>query len=128
MFADATLTANPQRALELFRALIPLNIRWIGQITLNIANDESMLDLMAESGCLLAGVGFESLSQLAMRASGKVQNRVGDYSRFIKALHDRNIAIEGNFVFGFDEDDLDVFDVTARFIIDAGITSRNAMS
>lgn len=120
-FPDATLTANPQRARELFRALIPLKIRWLGQITLNIAKDEEMLDLMAESGCWLAGIGFESLSQLNMRTSRKVQNRVEDYTRVIKALHDRNIAIEGNFVFGFDEDEGDCFDATAKFIIDAGI-------
>lgn len=120
-FPDATLTGNPQRARELFRALIPLKVRWLGQITLNIADDESMLDLMAESGCWLAGVGFESLSQRAMRASHKTQNRVADYPRIIKALHDRNIAIEGNFVFGFDDDVANVFDETARFIIDAGI-------
>jgi radical SAM superfamily enzyme YgiQ (UPF0313 family) len=50
-----------------------------------------------------------------------VQNRVEDYSRIIKALHERNIAIEGNFVFGFDEDQPDCFDATAEFIIDAGI-------
>ena len=65
-FPDATLTANPQRARELFRALIPLKVRWLGQITLNIAKDEEMLNLMAESGYWLAGIGFESLSQLNM--------------------------------------------------------------
>jgi radical SAM superfamily enzyme YgiQ (UPF0313 family) len=120
-FPDATLTANPQRARDLFRALIPLKVRWLGQITLNIAKDEAMLDLMAESGCWLVGIGFESLSQLNIHTSRKVQNRVEDYSRVIQALHDRNIAIEGNFVFGFDEDQPDVFDTTARFIIDAAV-------
>jgi radical SAM superfamily enzyme YgiQ (UPF0313 family) len=120
-FPDATLTANPQRARELFKALIPVKVRWLGQITLNIAKDEAMLDLMAESGCWLVGIGFETLSQLNMRTSRKVQNRVEDYARVIKALHDRNMAIEGNFVFGFDEDEPDCFDTTARFIIDAGV-------
>lgn len=120
-FPDATLTANPQKARELFKALIPLKVRWLGQITLNIAKDEAMLDLMADSGCWLAGIGFESLSQLNMRTSRKVQNRVEDYARVIKALHQRNIAIEGNFVFGFDEDQPDCFDATARFVIDTGI-------
>jgi radical SAM superfamily enzyme YgiQ (UPF0313 family) len=120
-FPDATLTANPQKARELFKALIPLKVRWLGQITLNIAKDEAMLDLMAESGCWLVGIGFESLSQLNIRTSRKVQNRVEDYARVIEALHQRKIAIEGNFVFGFDEDQIDCFDATARFVIDMGI-------
>jgi radical SAM superfamily enzyme YgiQ (UPF0313 family) len=120
-FPDATLTANPQKARDLFKALIPLKVRWLGQITLNIAKDEAMLDLMADSGCWLVGIGFESLSQLNIRTSRKVQNRVEDYARVIKALHDRNIAIEGNFVFGFDEDHADCFEPTARFVIDHGV-------
>lgn len=120
-FPDATLTANPQKARELFRALIPLNVRWLSQITLNIAKDEAMLDLMAESGCWLVSIGFESLSDLNVRTSRKVQNRVDDYRRVIDALHRRKIAIEGNFVFGFDEDREDVFEKTADFVIEAGI-------
>ena len=120
-FPDATLTANPRAARELFRALIPLNINWLSQITLNIANDMEMLDLMAESGCWLVSIGFESLSELNLRTSRKVQNRAADYSRVIDALHERNIAIEGNFVFGFDEDGPDVFDRTAEFIIENGV-------
>ena len=120
-FPDATLTANPQRARELFKALVPLKVRWLGQITLNVAKDEAMLDLMAESGCWLAGIGFDSLGKLNMRTAHKVQNRVEDYARVIQALHDRNIAIEGNFVFGFDEDQDDVFDSTAQFVLETGI-------
>jgi radical SAM superfamily enzyme YgiQ (UPF0313 family) len=120
-FPDATLTANPERARALFRALIPLNIRWLGQITLNVAKDMEMLDLMAESGCWLTGIGFDSLSKLNLKTSHKVQNRAEDYERVIAALHRRNIAIEGNFMFGFDEDDDTVFETTAKFVNDQGI-------
>jgi radical SAM superfamily enzyme YgiQ (UPF0313 family) len=120
-FPDATLTANPHKARELFKALTPLKVRWLGQITLNVAKDEAMLDQMAESGCWLAGIGFDSLSNLNIRTARKVQNRVEDYARVIRALHDRNIAIEGNFVFGFDEDRDRVFDDTARFAVETGV-------
>jgi radical SAM superfamily enzyme YgiQ (UPF0313 family) len=120
-FPDATLTANPHKARALFKALTPLKVRWLGQITLNVAKDEAMLDLMAESGCWLAGIGFDSLSNLNIRTARKVQNRVEDYARVIRALHDRNIAIEGNFVFGFDEDRDCVFDDTARFAVETGV-------
>jgi len=58
-FPDATLTANPRRARELFNALKPLKIRWLSQITLNIARNLKMLDLMADSGCWLVSIGFE---------------------------------------------------------------------
>jgi radical SAM superfamily enzyme YgiQ (UPF0313 family) len=35
---------NKRHAKELLRALIPLNINWVGQGTLNMANDEELLD------------------------------------------------------------------------------------
>ncbi|HVR74711.1 MAG TPA: radical SAM protein [Planctomycetota bacterium] len=120
-FPDATLTANPRRARELFAALVPLKVRWLSQITLNCARDESLLDLMAESGCWLVSIGFESLSEKNIRTSQKLQNRVDDYQSVIEGLHRRGIAIEGNFVFGFDEDREDVFSKTADFVIASGI-------
>jgi radical SAM superfamily enzyme YgiQ (UPF0313 family) len=120
-FTDASLTANPQQARELFKALVPLKVRWLGQITMNMVNDRDMLDLMAESGCWLAGIGFESLSAGSLKSAHKMQNRVQDYARMVGELHSRDIAIDGNFVFGFDEDHEDVFDATADFAIRTGI-------
>ena len=120
-FPDATLTGSPKKAKELFTALKPLNIRWLGQITMNVASDPMLLDLMAESGCWFVGIGFESLSEKNIETASKSQNKVEDYEKIIRELHQRNIAIEGDFVFGFDEDDDSVFDATAEFVINAGI-------
>jgi radical SAM superfamily enzyme YgiQ (UPF0313 family) len=121
IFPDATLTADPEKARELFRALVPLKVRWFGQITLNVARDQGMLDLMADSGCWFVGVGFESLNQSNMRAARKTQNRVEDYAALIEALHHHNIAVEGDFLFGLDGDSEDVFDATVRFVLETGI-------
>ncbi|MEF8788196.1 MAG: hypothetical protein V5A84_03925, partial [Planctomycetota bacterium] len=43
------------------------------------------------------------------------------YERAVSLLHERNIAIEGNFMFGFDRDTEEVFDATAQFSVDVGI-------
>jgi radical SAM superfamily enzyme YgiQ (UPF0313 family) len=120
-FPDATLTANPRRAKELFKALIPLGIKWVSQITMNIADNEEILDLMEASGCMLVSIGFETLNDNNMKTAKKTQNKVGDYRSMIDSLHSRNIAIEGNFAFGFDEDETDVFEKTAAFIVESGI-------
>jgi radical SAM superfamily enzyme YgiQ (UPF0313 family) len=120
-FPDGSLTCNPAKTRELLKALVPLRVRWLGQASMNIAGDESMLDLLAESGCWLLSIGFESIDQASIDCAGKPQNKVSDYRRFIRALHQRGIAIEGNFVFGFDTDDVSVFRRTADFIINTGI-------
>ncbi len=120
-FPDATLTANPKRAMELFEGLKPLGIKWLSQITMNVANNDRLLDAMAESGCWLVSIGFETLNARNIKTASKMQNKVDEYSKIIEKLHKRRIAIEGNFVFGFDEDDSSVFDTTVKFIIKSGI-------
>jgi len=76
---------------------------------------------MADSGCWLVSIGFESIKKANLKKSRKSQNNIEVYQGLIKKLHARNIAIEGNFVFGFDEDDSQVFQDTADFIIENGI-------
>ena len=120
-FPDAALTGNHRKARELFKALIPLKIKWWSSVPLDVCLKEDMLDLMAESGCWLVVVGFETLSEKGIEVSGKRQNKTNEYERVIRLLHDRNITIKGNFVFGFDGDTEDVFEKTAKFTVDTGI-------
>jgi radical SAM superfamily enzyme YgiQ (UPF0313 family) len=121
IFLDLNLISDADYAKELFRALIPLRIRWGGLVTTMIAWDDELLDLAAESGCSGLLLGFESLSDGALAESRKSFNARVDYRTVIEKLHARKIAIQGCFVFGFDEDDRDVFDRTAQFAIDMHI-------
>ena len=124
-FHDANLTADKAKAKALFRALIPLKITWMSSVPVSACLDEEMLDLMAASGCWLLSLGFETLSQANLQASRKRQTKVPEYLQVIQQLHSRRIAIEGNFIFGFDSDTLDVFDQTAKFVIKSGIDIPN---
>ncbi|HKR65657.1 MAG TPA: radical SAM protein, partial [Thermoanaerobaculia bacterium] len=121
IFLDLNLISDTDYAKELFRALIPLRVRWGGLATTMIAWDDELLDLAAASGCAGLLLGFESLSDASLSESRKGFNARVDYLTVIEKLHARGIAIQGCFVFGFDHDDLDVFDRTAQFAIDAHI-------
>lgn len=121
IFLDLNLISDTDYAKELFRALIPLRVRWGGLATTMIAWDDELLDLAAASGCAGLLLGFESLSAGALQESRKQFNARVDYRTVIEKLHARKIAIQGCFVFGFDDDDAGVFDRTAEFAIDAKI-------
>ena len=56
---DDIINGHPGHARELMEALIPLKIRWGGQGTINIANDEEMLRLARDSGCVSLFIGLE---------------------------------------------------------------------
>jgi len=115
-FPDDNIVASPRRAKELFEALLPLNLRWVGQGDLSMAKDEELLKLMARSGCMAMFVGLESLSQDSLAAANKQPNIGLDYEQAIAAIHRHGIDIIGSFVFGLDPAQPDVFRQTVAFV------------
>jgi len=126
LFLDLNLIGDVGYAKALFEALVPLGVTWGGLATTRIAEDPELLDLAARSGCRALLIGFESLSDDTLAESHKRFNAAREtpeaaYRRVLAALHGHGIAVMGCFVFGFDTDDLDVFDRTAAFVHDADI-------
>lgn len=121
IFIDLNLIADKAYARQLFDALTPLNIQWFGLATILLERDLELLERMARSGCRGLLVGLESISQGNLDGSGKRFNHADTYSEFVSLLHRHGIALMGTFVFGLDGDTPEIFDETARFVIDAGI-------
>lgn len=117
MFTDDNIVGNPKYAKELFKAIKPLNVNWLGQCSLNIADNPKLLDLAARSGCKSLSVGFESLSEENLKKSRKLNNKVKRYEEQIKRMRDAGITVLANFMFGFDGDDKSVFERTAEFVL-----------
>lgn len=115
-FVDDNIVGNPERAKELFRALIPLKQRWASQVTINFAYDDELMRLAHESGCQGVFIGFETLSQSSVRDAGKGVNRPDKYFDGVRRIHEAGIKVWGSFIFGFDNDDLDTFRDTLTFI------------
>lgn len=115
-FVDDNIAGKPRYAKDLFRALIPLRVKWFSQASLSMVKDAELLDLAGRSGCKGLFIGFESLSQEMLRAMGKSVNRVSEYRDAVRRLHDHGIGIQGSFIFGTDQDDTSVFSDVMRFI------------
>jgi radical SAM superfamily enzyme YgiQ (UPF0313 family) len=115
VFVDDNIVGDREFARQLFRALIPLKIKWIGQASVTIARDDELLKLAAASGCFYLFIGFESLSPASLAGVGKKINIVDEYENVVRKIHSHGIAIHGFFIFGFDDDDDEVFQRTVRF-------------
>ncbi len=115
---DDNIFVNVPQAKALFRALIPLNIRWSCQISIDIANDEELLTLLEKSGCTTAVVGFESLDAGNLAQMKKRWNlKHGDYATSVRKFQDHGIMIYGTFVFGYDRDTPASFDISLEFAL-----------
>lgn len=119
-FLDNDITANRPYARALLQSLVPRRRSWLGMTSIEVANDEDMLDLLAASGCRSLFVGFESIVPESLREVHKGCNLVENYLRNVRRIHERGMMVNGSFVFGFDHDDQDVFDRTVQF----GIAAR----
>jgi len=115
LFVDDNVAAQPARAKQLFRALAPYKVTWIGQASVTVARDEELLRLAAASGCLALFIGIESLSPDSLSSVGKRHNAVAEYEEAIRRIRSHDIAVFGAFIFGLDHDTEDVFEATVRF-------------
>jgi len=115
-FLDVNLIADISFAKELFKRMIPLKKRWAAQVTTRFAEDSKLLDLAAQSGCRGVFVGIESLNQASLIETKKSFNNVRYYAEMQRKLRDHGIRTMMGVVYGFDHDDVTVFDKTMRFM------------
>ena len=118
-FADDNLFLNRALARELFERLIPLKIKWACQVSLDVARDEAMLELMRKSGCISALIGFESLEAGNLIQMQKQVNTRYSYKEIIERFNDAGIMLFGTFVLGYDSDTTTSFEKTLEFALDA---------
>jgi len=116
-FVDADIVANPKFAKELFTSLLPLKKTWASDAGMNIARDKNLIKLASASGCKALFIGFESISTESLNEANKHQNIKNNFKETIHILHDHGISIFGGFIFGFDHDDINIFERTVEFAV-----------
>ena len=116
VFIDDNIAGNSAYAKELFRALKPLNQRWVAQTSIDIARDNELLGLAAESGCAGLLIGFESVNA-DNSADVKKLRKAEQYAEHIREIRSAGIGVHGSFIFGFDHDTPDIFDSTVDFVM-----------
>ncbi len=116
---DDNVGADPRRLRILCEALTPLRIRWMGQVGVQVAEDESLLHALRKSGCEGVLIGFESLNPASLAAMNKpVAAGAARYAEALRRLRRQGISVYGTFVFGYDADTAASFTEALEFAID----------
>ena len=123
MFLDDNIIGHPKYAKELFTAIKPLKIKWVGQASLSFVKDTEMMQLAADSGCKALFFGLESVSEAQMKTMRKTFKDVDELEVALKAIKKMGILIHASMIFGFDNDTKDVFNDTVRFLIKQKIST-----
>ncbi|MBF0330581.1 MAG: B12-binding domain-containing radical SAM protein [Candidatus Omnitrophica bacterium] len=103
-FIDNNIYIDPAYAKELFRAMIPLKIKWTGDASIDIAKDDEAVQLLKESGCHTLLIGFEIISSSKETARGGKFAYVNDYIQLTRKLQKAGVRVKAQFIFGFPGD------------------------
>ncbi len=119
------------RAKDLFRAMAQANLKkeWIGQATINFADDEELLTLAARSGCRGVFIGFETPTPEGLRELGKQFNllRGRDFRASVRRIQRHNILVVGSFIIGLDIDRQGIGQLIAEAASRYAVDNLNAL-
>ncbi|MEE4263539.1 MAG: radical SAM protein, partial [Desulfobacteraceae bacterium] len=115
-----------ERASNLFKGMIEqgLDQKWWMQTSINAADDEKVIALAAEAGCLFAFIGFETISENTLKDMKKgvnIKMGVKNYKKVIDVFHKYGIAVYGAFIIGCDFESPSYYKELANFLIHSGI-------
>lgn len=129
-FVDDNLigySANSKiRAKELFKGMIEqgLGQKWWMQTSINTADEEQVIELAAQAGCIFAFIGFETINKDTlkdMKKSVNIKFGVQNYEKVVHVFHKYGIAVYGAFIIGSDYESPYYYKELAEFLVHSGI-------
>jgi len=113
---DDNIVSNPGYLEELCERILPLRMKWSSQCTMNLARNESLLNLVARSGCEILSLGIESISQDGLDKLDKKWLRVDDHQKLMAAFNKAGIMVSAEMIIGTDGDTTESLKATYDFI------------
>jgi radical SAM superfamily enzyme YgiQ (UPF0313 family) len=130
-FVDDNFIGNKKLVKQFLRAMIDWRAErqpqmdFITEASVNLADDQELLDLMAASGFARVFIGIETPVPESLREAQKYQNTHGDLVQMVKTVQRSGMEVMGGFIIGFDNDPQEIFELQYDFIQKSGIS--NAM-
>jgi len=125
VFCDDNFIGKVNYAKELLRKLIPLNnsfrhpLRFGSEMSINMAMDEELLELLADANFVEFFVGIESPNEESLKEMQKYHNARRNLVDDIRKVQSYGVPIRGALIVGFDHDNKDIFDRHLKFVQDA---------
>lgn len=127
LFSDDNFTGDQRYAKDLLRALIPLNrtfpkpLGFQTQLSIGIAKDDELLDLLADANFGPLFIGIESPNKENLKEANKYENYRTDLLADIKKIQSYGMNIQAGMIVGFDHDTPETFDEQFEFLQEACI-------
>ncbi|MEN4041949.1 MAG: B12-binding domain-containing radical SAM protein [Anaerolineaceae bacterium] len=128
-FVDDNFIGNKK---VLKQEILPALIEWrkhkigcqfITEASINLADDEPLMQLMVAAGFKSVFVGIETPDELSLEECHKTQNKGRNLIESVRRLHQKGLQVMGGFIVGFDSDTPSIFQRQIEFIQESGIVT-----
>jgi len=124
---DDNFIGNRNVAKKLLREMAAWNrdhdypISFQTEVSLNVAQDEELLQLLHDANFTTLFIGIESPRPESLKESRKEQNMRGDMLGAVRKVQSYGLQVQAGMIVGFDHDDVAIFEEQLRFIQEARI-------
>lgn len=118
---------------KLKKEVLPAIIKWMEErknpftlsteVSINLADDEELMRLMAKARFNTVFVGIESPNEESLAECSKLQNRNRDLIASVKKIQQAGLEVQAGFIVGFDKDPASIFERLIAFIQESGIVT-----
>jgi radical SAM superfamily enzyme YgiQ (UPF0313 family) len=125
---DDNFIGNKKKLKE---EILPAIISWMQErkhpftleteVSVNLADDEELMQLMVQSGFNKVFVGIETPNEASLSECDKKQNTSRDLVATVKNIQNHGFEVLGGFIVGFDSDTPSIFKSQVNFIQKSGI-------
>ena len=91
------------------------------EVSVNVADDEELIQLLKEAGFNSLFIGIETPSEESLAECGKFQNKNRNVEKSLIKLYRNGFQVSAGFIVGFDNDDINIFKRQIEFIQNSGV-------
>lgn len=129
-YTDDNFIGNKRKLKD---EILPAIVEWnrsrgypfsfITEASVNLADDEELMDMMVDAGFDMVFVGIESPNEESLLECNKLPNKGRDLLAAVKTIQNRGLQVQGGFIVGFDGDPPSIFQSQINFIQKSGIVT-----
>jgi len=121
IFVDSNIFPDQEYLEKILIEVKKLKMSWYSQCSLQIAYNDKLLKIMAESGCIGLSIGLENINKEILKDIDKSCNNPDDYISLIDKIRNYGIEVVATIMLGHDRDTQETSKKMVEFIINSNI-------